>query len=129
MRQALEAAERALVSLGACDDVGCKEPNCEHALVLVRAALGNGGAMSESKIREAARRVSWEHARFGLVSSRAVQSLEAALDAPEEEVPPPLAFTEEAARWEITPGCVCGYCAGFSWLRSRFPAAFEEAPR
>lgn len=32
----LRRIEAALVDLGACDDAACTEPNCTHALVLVR---------------------------------------------------------------------------------------------
>ena len=39
LTDALEAAERALVDLGACDDPKCKEPNCLRALPQARAAL------------------------------------------------------------------------------------------
>lgn len=37
--EALEAAEMALVDLGACADSECREPNCAHALVKVRQVL------------------------------------------------------------------------------------------
>lgn len=36
---ALFLAEKALEDLGACDDENCPEPNCLHALVVVRRAL------------------------------------------------------------------------------------------
>ena len=45
---ALEAAEEALDDLGACDDPDCTEPNCVHALPLVRAALAEIAANQRS---------------------------------------------------------------------------------
>ena len=41
VRAALEAAAVALADLGACDDPRCRDENCNHALVMVRAALHN----------------------------------------------------------------------------------------
>ena len=39
IRTVLQAAEAALVDLGACDDDACSVPQCTHALARVRALL------------------------------------------------------------------------------------------
>lgn len=38
-RQALIAAEAALIDLGACNDKECAIPNCNHALSLIRVCI------------------------------------------------------------------------------------------